>query len=311
MSARFDHEVIYVCLSADLGSDGDTLGRSDIEADAKAQVMSCALAQQADPRSRQVEMNDAARNQHNREKQDRNPVEAAAYGGDSHRMHHFLDVDAKGQPDRSILSQPHARELAEQHRPMFEKYRGDIENLRAGVSVGAAITRGAQGIADEIGRHMPDTRESPFKDAGGSEPQRADSPEHRSDPRTPRHPDNPMYLQIRDGVGALHGREGKPFDETAERTTASLLVASKANGLDRVDHVLSGRTTQGDQNVFAVQGDLHDPAHRRAQVSVAEAAQTPVVESFRKLETAEARLAQAPVQEQAQDQNRSVTTRSV
>ncbi|MEH6421277.1 XVIPCD domain-containing protein [Pseudomonas sp. CGJS7] len=241
----------------------------------------------------------------------RHPPKAAVEGGDSHRMHHFLDIDGNGRPDRSILSQPQALELAEKHRPMFDKYRGDIENLRAGVTISAAVARGAQGIAGEIGRHFPDKPESPFKDADGARPQRTDTPERGSDPRAPRHPDNPMYLQIRGGIGALHEREGRPFDEVAERTTASLFVASKTGGLSQVDHVLPGQAAQSDPKVFAVQGDLHDPAHRRAQVSVAEAAQTPVDESFRKLETMAARLAQAPAQEQTQDQTRSVTTRSV
>lgn len=180
--------------------------------------------------------------------------------------------------------------------------------MRAGVSIGVAIANGAQGIAGEIGRHLPEKSESPFKDASGALPQRGDSPS--TDPRTPRHPDNPMYLQIRDGIGALHGREGRPFDETAERTTASLLVASKANGLNRVDHVIPGQATQNDQKLFAVQGDLLDPSHRRAQVSVAQAAQTPVDESFRKLEAVGQRLAQAPAQDQVQEQSRSAPTRS-
>ena len=59
----------------------------------------------------------------------RNPGKAAVTGGDSHRMHHFLDVDGNGQPDRSILSQPQARDLAEKHRPMIDKYRGDIRDV--------------------------------------------------------------------------------------------------------------------------------------------------------------------------------------
>ncbi|QQQ00955.1 XVIPCD domain-containing protein [Lysobacter enzymogenes] len=239
----------------------------------------------------------------------RNPGKAAVTGGDSHRMHHFLDVDGNGQSDRSILSQPQARDLAEKHRPMIDKYRGDIENMRAGVSIGVAVANGAQGIAGEIGRHLPEKTESPFKDASGALPHRSDSP--NTDPRTPYHPDNPMYLQIRDGIGALHGHEGRPFDETAERTTASLLVASKANGLNRVDHVIPGQATQNDQKLFAVQGDLLDPTHRRAQVSVAQAAQTPVDESFRKLESVDHQLARAPVQDQAQEQSRSAATRSV
>ncbi|WP_208543188.1 lipase family protein [Marilutibacter alkalisoli] len=67
------------------------------------------------------------------------PIAAAMRSFGSHNMHHFLDVDGEGRPDVSILRNPEARRLADQHSRMIEDYRGDVEGIRRG------ITRGARG----------------------------------------------------------------------------------------------------------------------------------------------------------------------
>lgn len=61
----------------------------------------------------------------------------------SHSMHHFLNVNGEGKPDRSILADPRALELAAQFAPMIEKYRNDIATARSGVTLGA---RGPMGV---------------------------------------------------------------------------------------------------------------------------------------------------------------------
>ncbi|MEA5125745.1 lipase [Xanthomonas floridensis] len=68
---------------------------------------------------------------------------AAAKLGDSHVMHNFLPVDADGKPDRSVLDDPATRQLAQQYAPMIEKYRGDVETLRAGLTL---YSRGIPGL---------------------------------------------------------------------------------------------------------------------------------------------------------------------
>ncbi|MCE4300397.1 MULTISPECIES: DUF6792 domain-containing protein [Gammaproteobacteria] len=69
---------------------------------------------------------------------------------DSHRMHNFLSVDAYDAPDRSVLEDPKAQQLARQYAPMIDKYRDDVEVLRGGVTLGA---RGGYGMAvDAIDR---------------------------------------------------------------------------------------------------------------------------------------------------------------
>ncbi|WP_082559610.1 XVIPCD domain-containing protein [Lysobacter sp. Root559] len=238
----------------------------------------------------------------------RNPIKAAVTGGDSHRMHHFLDVDGNGQPDRSILSQPHARELADKHRPMFDKYRGDVENIRGGISVGASSLRGAKGVADEIGRLLPDRpAESPFKNAHGALPA---SEQRAIDPRHPNHPNHSMHSSLHAGIERVFAQQGLPLNETAERTTAALLLNSRQAGLEQVNHVVAGRSTPAGTDLFAVQGELADPAHKRAQVNTEVAAQIPVEKSFQQLATVNQQLTLTQDQ-QSKEQTRAQSVRTV
>jgi hypothetical protein len=238
----------------------------------------------------------------------RNPIKAAVTGGDSHRMHHFLDVDGKGQPDRSILAQPEARELADKHRPMFNKYRGDIESIRGGVSVGASSLRGVQGVADEIGRLLPEEpAESPFKNAHGALPVNGDQP---FDPRQPGHPDHKMHGTINSGVQAIYARQGMSFDESGDRTVAASLASAKLGGLDRADHVVAGNAAKAGVDIFVVQGDLQDPSHRRAQVNTAVAAQIPVEDSFQQANAVNQRQSAVAIDNPSQEQARAAAPRT-
>lgn len=75
----------------------------------------------------------------------RNPIVAKKLG-DSHRMHNFLPEDANGKPDRSVLEDPKAQQLAHKFAPMIDKYRDDVEVLRGSVTLGV---RGNYGLADD------------------------------------------------------------------------------------------------------------------------------------------------------------------
>ncbi|WP_223619251.1 XVIPCD domain-containing protein [Lysobacter sp. ESA13C] len=233
----------------------------------------------------------------------RNPLKAAAYGNGSHRMHHFLDVDSNGRRDHSVLGDARALELAEQHRPMFDRYRGDVLALRGGASVGVALSGGVQGFVGEISRRLPDKVSNPFEESKGTLPPLPDERHRASDPRDPRHPDNGMYLKIRDGVGAILQQQGRSFDEGGERIALDLLVAAKQAGLDRVDHVVPSVGANPGETCFVVQGDLRDPAHKRAQVSLAIAEKTPVIESLQKLDIENQGLAENQSRNQEQARN--------
>lgn len=97
----------------------------------------------------------------------------------------------------------------------------------------------------------------------------------------------PMLEQIQGKVAELDAANGRSFDPTSERISASLLVLAKENGLSRVDHVmLSDRTANAPaaENIFVVQGERGDPAHLRAAMPTAVAAQTPVEASLERSE---------------------------
>ncbi|MCD0244409.1 DUF6792 domain-containing protein [Xanthomonas melonis] len=64
----------------------------------------------------------------------RNPAVAKSLA-DSHRMHNFLPVDANGKPDRSVLEDPKAQQLAQQYAPMIDKYRDDVALMRGGLTL--------------------------------------------------------------------------------------------------------------------------------------------------------------------------------
>lgn len=122
-------------------------------------------------------------------------------------------------------------------------------------------------------------------------------------PGDPGHPDHGMLERIREGVRDLDRSVGRAYGEDSERLSRNLLAASKdnrelyphpgpslsANALDRVDHVVVG---QDGRYLFAVQGELHDPAHKRAAVEVETAIRTPLEQSDAKLEAANQAIAQ-------------------
>lgn len=71
----------------------------------------------------------------------RNPLTAAGLAmlkGQSHNMDNFLDIDADGKKDVSVLRDPKTQALAKQYDPMIDKYRGDVGNLRAGITLSVA-----------------------------------------------------------------------------------------------------------------------------------------------------------------------------
>lgn len=120
----------------------------------------------------------------------------------------------------------------------------------------------------------------------------------------PGHPEYPLMQQVREQVAALDAKQGRSFDEFSERMTASVMALARENNLDRADHVvLSAATAEHGpgRNVFVVQGDLNDPAHRRAVMPTQEAVQTPVEQSLQRMEVASADRQQALAQSQQQE----------
>jgi len=116
--------------------------------------------------------------------------------------------------------------------------------------------------------------------------------------------DQTLLDQIGSKVGQLDQANGRTFDETSERMSASLLAAAKDAGITQADHVVLSKqtaTSPAAQNIFVVQGDLADPAALRIHLATADAAQRPVQESMSQVEA----IGQRQVREQAADMQRT------
>lgn len=120
-----------------------------------------------------------------------------------------------------------------------------------------------------------------------------------SRPDMPGHPDHQRYLSVRNQVHALDASLERQPDAASERMVGSLLLLAKQHGLQRIDHVLLNTETAqhpAGSLVFAVQGELRDPGHHRAQLPTQVAVATPVEQSFAQIEALNRQPSQAPSQ---------------
>lgn len=136
-----------------------------------------------------------------------------------------------------------------------------------------------------------------------------------ADPALPSGADLAMLEQIRAGVRAIDDGIGKPYDENSERLSRATLAACKdnrdmhpgkdyslsANALNRVDHIVTGATG----NLFAIEGRLDDPAHKRVTVVIAQAINTPVEQSDQKLQAANQAIAHERQRDEALSQRQT------
>jgi len=152
-------------------------------------------------------------------------------------------------------------------------------------------------------------------------PEKAPALAASSDPTQTSHPDYLLYRQSHDAVRNLDNDLGRISDASSERMAASLAVLAKQQGLQRIDNVVLSRATgtvKPGENVIIVQGRIDDPSHLRAHMKTQAAIDTPIAESFKKLEAAT--IAQEPrqhspniiresVQNRDQDTHRQVISR--
>lgn len=114
--------------------------------------------------------------------------------------------------------------------------------------------------------------------------------------------DRSLHMQIRAGVERLDAEHGKPWDESSQRMTASLLVLAKEQGLSRVDHVVLNNPTESlarGERIFIVEGAMDDPAHRRGHMNTMDALRTPEAESLHRADALSQSLAQGLEQQPA------------
>lgn len=112
-----------------------------------------------------------------------------------------------------------------------------------------------------------------------------------------------LHQQAIEGVHKLDAAMARQPDQSSERMAASLANLARAQGLERIDHVVVGKPTgpsSDSQNVFVIQGALDDPAHRRAHMGIDAAVHTSVDDSIRQLQQIDRQQAAATVAEPAQ-----------
>ena len=81
------------------------------------------------------------------------------------------------------------------------------------------------------------------------------------------HPQHRLYVQVEQGIRKLpsHGRSD---EREIENAAVALTIAAHTSGLRQVDHIVLG---SNGVNLFAVQGRMDDPGHRRVHVELAHA----------------------------------------
>lgn len=123
---------------------------------------------------------------------------------------------------------------------------------------------------------------------------------------TPGHADNPRYQQVVEKLETLEeqrrqGGLSPLFNDRSQLENAAGQVAyeSKLAGMSQVDLVLARPDNQG---VFAVQGQLGDPAMHRTYVDLSQAVNRNLQDSTRQSQALDSELSQRQTQEQMQTQ---------
>lgn len=194
---------------------------------------------------------------------------AVALGG-SHSMHHFVEVDAGGQPDRSILADPQARNLAQQQSVQIGEYRRDVRQMRG---VLTAVSRGIDGNA----RDAIDTIRGPLEpgEPAQREPRKGAALDPAALPETGRK----LLEDSRGHVQRLAGQHGLAWDQGMENTVHAVALGAREAGLSRITHL---RVDAGQIRVAEFDGI----GLKEGAVDARQAANRPADESLQRLAVA-------------------------
>lgn len=194
-------------------------------------------------------------------------ISAAVALGGSHSMHHFVDLDGQGLPNVSVLRDPQAKALAQQHAVAIDEYRQDVRGKRAVIT---AVARGLGGgaLMDGI-----DALRGPL-DPG--EPARL-SPVSRQ-----------LLHDSHRHVRELSEKHGLPWDQGMENTACAVARCARDHDMNGISHL---RVGDGQIHLAQWDGQRLD----EAQIDALRAANTPAGQSLQGLLANDAR-APDPVQ---------------
>jgi hypothetical protein len=119
----------------------------------------------------------------------------------------------------------------------------------------------------------------------------------------------PLVTTVRERLPQAFASHGPvPPEAELDRIAACLAVECRRQGIERPDHVVvGGPALDGSgRHVFAVAGELSDPASRRADVAGQAAAQVPVEDSLRKLSDLQVSASTLAQTEHVQDQQKAM-----
>ena len=108
---------------------------------------------------------------------------------------------------------------------------------------------------------------------------------------------NQLLRNAVDGLSGQRQQLGLAEDERFFNVAASAAAHAGADGLKRIDHVL---TSERGDSLFSVQGALHDPAHKRSRIDIEQASQVPAQLSAGQLREQDQQQGQTPQVEQRQ-----------
>jgi hypothetical protein len=236
----------------------------------------------------------------------RNPIPVVkGVGVEAHYSRNFLSQNDLGIGGSIISAENSAR--YEQHRPMVDKYRGDV----AAVHNVLAFPRNTIDAVVDTGRQVftgrdPVEQAALLRQTGCVAPAAFDA-------RVPSHPDHRLYGQIDSGMRAVDASMGRSPDQFTERASAHLFAEAKIGGITQADHVLmstGGAGGPANPSLFVVQGALNDASHLRVSVPSSEAVSTPAEQSFERAANHHRQQAQAEEQQRLQ-QEHALPTRSM
>ena len=108
---------------------------------------------------------------------------------------------------------------------------------------------------------------------------------------------NQLLRNAVDGLSGQRQQLGLAGDERFFNVAAGAAARAGADGLKRIDHVL---TSERGDSLFSVQGALHDPAHKRSRIDIEQASQVPAQLSAGQLREQDQQQGQTPQVDQRQ-----------